>query len=121
MTIVAKIGGDKIYIPFEFRSKGLIKKTYERHQDFKDLASIIDYCKRHNENYEGLVDHFEFEIDGKSIQLMTKLTYEEIFTWNPIKEGQHFFGKKDEGTWEFRKYIRTQSENMILYKNPENS
>ena len=74
MTIVAKIGGGEIYIPFEFRSKGLIKKTHERHQDFKDLASIIDYCKRHNENYEGLVD----DDDGGWYLVKTMNLYEAL-------------------------------------------
>ena len=55
MTIIAKVGNNEIYTPVEFKSKGLIKKTMVPHQDFADLNKTIDYCKRHNEIYEGLV------------------------------------------------------------------
>ncbi len=119
--IVAKVGNNEIYTPVEFRRKGLIKKTMESHQDFSNLDDTIAYVKRHNDIYEGLVDLFEFHIGDKIIKLLTKLTYEEIFTWNPIKPNQYFFGKKDKGSWEYRKHLRTASESYTLYKNPEGS
>ena len=121
MTIVAKVGNNETYTPVEIRFKGLFKKKTEAHQDFADLNKTIDYCKRHNKIYEGLVDLYEFNLDGNIINLQSKLTYEEVFTWNPIKEGLTFFGKKDEGTWAYRKYLRTSSESLKLYKNPEGS
>jgi len=123
MTIVAKVGNNETYTPVEFKSKGIFKKTMVSHQNFTDLNKTIDYCKRHNEIYEGLVDLYEFNLDGNIINLLSKCTYEEIFSWSQAgKDGStHIFGEKDEGTWEWRKHLRTTSLSLAYYKNPEGS
>jgi len=118
MTIVAKVGNNEIYTPVEFKSKGIIKKTMVPHQNFTDLNKTIDYCKRHNEVYEGLVDLFEFEINDKIIKLITKATYEEIFTWETSKK---IFGKEVAGSFQLRKFLKTMALNTIIYRNPEGS
>ncbi len=124
MTIVAKIGETEMYTPREIKTTGVFKKKHVQAQDFVDLNKVIQHIQeKFGDQYQGLFDLFEFQIEGKNYPLWSKCTYEEIFSWSQLgKDGStHAFDKKDEGTWEWRKHLRTSSLSTAIYKNPEGS